>query len=1009
MKRRHLLALTFSLAGMALVACNSDTISGVVGGGDQSGVTRCESNDDCTDAKRPICSSKGVCIADKTKPECVTNDDCENADKPECSDVGTCVAKGTKLECKSDVDCENADKPVCSVVGTCVAKGFEPDCRADADCVDSDKPVCSAVGTCVAKGTKLECSRDADCESADRPVCSMVGTCIARGAKLECTKNDDCTDPKKNVCNEAGKCVAPGSDVKCKRSEDCKEGQYCSGGVCIDEVDCSMLDSDNDTIADIYEGRNFEDDSQSLDTDGDGVPDYLDLDSDGDTIPDSIEGGTSGCSGAVPVDSDSDGEPDFQDSDSDGNGIPDSFEGCRNADFAYNAETGKWPEPKDVYPDFKKNPELICNKPIDSDGDGVPDFQDIDNDGDNLTDTEEISGVSFSAGEIERGTFFVNCDGNGKREIPLGTPAAPIDCDGDTVPDYMDTDSDGDTIPDIVEGKQNKTGVYARYSVDADGDAIPDSYEGCHLEELFIQADGTWPKPDKNNPAHICKDPVDTDGDSHHDYIDLDSDGDGLPDAFEFANRHQGYNYLLKDSDNDGADDLVEFGAGTNPGDKEDNPKTRGNFVFLAPYDKETTPHRETLSFETAIQTIDLFFVFDHTGSMGEEIQSLKSALKEIINDLQCKDLGKACSDNIDCSTLPNSICSEQGRCITSPQYGAGCFDNMWTGLGYYSHANTFWVAAQLSPDSSKTVTMMDRTFNGWGFCSYGNDEVPYQAPICAVLGTKEYNGKQLCYNWGSNTCLTASCSPKSECKMNCSNDPNRLGCAGFRKDAIRIYVQAFDEEECSNGTSKANCAAYQSNVGPILKENKVKFIGLYSDESTTYKDYANDNRKQNVDMSYVAEYIGKASGTVDKNGKPFAYKAADGAVAENAKAGIRAISKNMPIQITTEVVDIDPGASKLVEKLELNMSEQTVHNRICTKLDASKVVIQNYPMINDLMPGTSVCFDVIPVQNQKVIKPASEPKVYKARVNVLGDGSVLNSGIAYFLVPGEIEQEIVN
>ena len=90
-------------------------------------------------------------------------------------------------------------------------------------------------------------------------------------------------------------------------------------------------------------------------------------------------------------------------------------------------------------------------------------------------------------------------------------------------------------------------------------------------------------------------------------------------------------------------------------------------------------------------------------------------------------------------------------------------------------------------------------------------------------------------------------------------------------------------------------------------------------------------------------------------------------------------------------------------------MSEQTVHNRICTKLDASKVVKQDYPMINDLMPGTSVCFDVIPVQNQKVIKPVSEPKVYKARVNVLGDGSVLNSGIAYFLVPGEIEQEVVN
>ena len=985
MKRRHLLALTFSLAGMALVACNSDTISGVVGGGDQSGVTRCESNDDCTDAKRPICSSKGVCIADKTKPECVTNDDCENADKPECSDVGTCVAKGTKLECKSDVDCENADKPVCSVVGTCVAKGFEPDCRADADCVDSDKPVCSAVGTCVAKGTKLECSRDADCESADRPVCSMVGTCIARGAKLECTKNDDCTDPKKNVCNEAGKCVAPGSDVKCKRSEDCKEGQYCSGGVCIDEVDCSMLDSDNDTIADIYEGRNFEDDSQSLDTDGDGVPDYLDLDSDGDTIPDSIEGGTSGCSGAVPVDSDSDGEPDFQDSDSDGNGIPDSFEGCRNADFAYNAETGKWPEPKDVYPDFKKNPELICNKPIDSDGDGVPDFQDIDNDGDNLTDTEEISGVSFSAGEIERGTFFVNCDGNGKREIPLGTPAAPIDCDGDTVPDYVDTDSDGDTIPDIVEGKQNKTGVYARYSVDADGDAIPDSYEGCHLEELFIQADGTWPKPDKNNPAHICKDPVDTDGDSHHDYIDLDSDGDGLPDAFEFANRHLGYNYLLKDSDNDGADDLVEFGAGTNPGDKEDNPKTRGNFVFLAPYDKETTPHRETLSFETAIQTVDIYFSFDQSGSMNNEIDTLQANLPQMLKDLQCEDLGVACNEKKECAGLKENvevICSEKGRCIVSPKVGSdgkGCFSDMWTGIGWWGDINRFSNASSLSEGSAATVAALKSVPN------LGSSENSIQPAICALYGKQH----------GCNN-------------PNCYTGSDRFGCVGYRKGAIKLYVQAGDEANDEWGYTGEFTVAKAQKWATMVKNEKVRYVGLWGTKSALnggIKQFAcfaescpkppcaancNNPTQAEVEKMYVVEISNTNIHTVTKD-------------------TLRELAKEKEIEITTEVVDIDPGASKLVEKLELNMSEQTVHNRICTKLDASKVTIENYPTIHDLRPGTSVCFDVIPVQNQKVIKPVSEPKVYKARVNVLGDGSVLNSGIAYFLVPGEIEQEIVN
>ena len=44
----------------------------------------------------------------------------------------------------------------------------------------------------------------------------------------------------------------------------------------------SAIDSDGDNIPDSVEG--------TVDTDGSGVPDYLDLDSDGDGIPDAKEG-----------------------------------------------------------------------------------------------------------------------------------------------------------------------------------------------------------------------------------------------------------------------------------------------------------------------------------------------------------------------------------------------------------------------------------------------------------------------------------------------------------------------------------------------------------------------------------------------------------------------------------------------------------------------------------------------------------------------------------------------
>ena len=59
------------------------------------------------------------------------------------------------------------------------------------------------------------------------------------------------------------------------------------------------------------------------DTDGDGIPDYLDPDSDGDGILDAEEG---------MADADSDGIPNYLDLDSDGDGVPDAAEGVGDVD-----------------------------------------------------------------------------------------------------------------------------------------------------------------------------------------------------------------------------------------------------------------------------------------------------------------------------------------------------------------------------------------------------------------------------------------------------------------------------------------------------------------------------------------------------------------------------------------------------------------------------------------------------------------------------------------------------
>ena len=236
-------------------------------------------------------------------------------------------------------------------------------------------------------------------------------------------------------------------------------------------------DQDSDSIIDADEG------DDSVDTDGDGTPDYLDDDSDDDGILDVYEAGDFDPA-TPPIDSDGDDIPDFQDDDSDNNGVSDTLEGQR-----------------------------------DTDGDGTPDHLDSDDDGDGFPDTLEIASSTS------------DCDGDGVIDGP-STPEDPRDCDGDGVPDYQDSDSDNDGIPDLIEGSATDSdgdSVADRYDDDSDNDGVPDSDEG------YADSD--------NDTIPNFRDP-DSDGDGLADAIEwaegtdpysADSDDDGVSDLIELA------------------------------------------------------------------------------------------------------------------------------------------------------------------------------------------------------------------------------------------------------------------------------------------------------------------------------------------------------------------------------------------------------------------------------------------------------------------------------------------
>jgi hypothetical protein len=180
-----------------------------------------------------------------------------------------------------------------------------------------------------------------------------------------------------------------------------------------------------------------------------------------------------------PIDTDGDGMPDYVDTDSDNDGILDSAEGL------------------DDNNDGKLN---------DSDGDGIPDYVDSntrDNDGDNIPDAMECP-------------FYPIC----------------LDSDNDGQPDYTEQDSDADGLPDIVEALSMN---------DSDSDGIADIFDVTQTGGADVDGNGI------DDAARA----IDVDGDGSPNYRDVNSDNQGASDTLESIASGL-------DSDGDGIDDVFD-------------------------------------------------------------------------------------------------------------------------------------------------------------------------------------------------------------------------------------------------------------------------------------------------------------------------------------------------------------------------------------------------------------------------------------------------------------------
>ncbi|MBO4698113.1 VWA domain-containing protein [bacterium] len=555
-------------------------------------------------------------------------------------------------------------------------------------------------------------------------------------------------------------------------------------------------------------------------------------------------------------------------------------------------------------------------------GSGGNDTSDT-SDGDTAdTNSEDNDGSGGSGDKTDTSDTVSDSDVPGEQDDPSESEcicgAGDVDADGDGIPNSVEgcDDFDGDSLPNCMDK-------------DSDGDGIPDNVE-C--------------------PSQPCKD---TDGDEIPDFLDKDSDNDGLSDKKE---KEYGTDPCSKDTDGDGDDDMAEIAFKTDPLDDNSHVPAGSMYVVL-PYNANWNANR-TWEFDTDISKIDVAFLLDLSGSMGEEQANLQEKIKsDIVEKIATLNEGTLdaayafvhfmdFSDNMDVvykvDTLVTKDIDELKAAVDSAPLANGGTECDWLVL----------YAATISEDI-------------YGQCST-DPEVAWMPGL---------------------TSERATCNiPLPDCT---GREGNRAGLC-FREKAMPILILITDEPPTDTNMPPVNEKASELAMQTMLAQN-AKFIGI--DSSST---------SGNKNISNFFESVSTATGTLDANGKSFNFTVSSDAVAADGKAMSEKIGE--AIESLTSFVQMDVWVAGNSNEL-CNGTDMSVANFILGGIpvkaeppEGASIDMANMKF-RDVNPGTVVTFDV-QFHNDFCPNQTNAPVLYKAEAMVLGEGAYLSKKEVQIIVP---------
>ena len=743
-------------------------------------------------------------------------------------------------------------------------------------------------------------------------------------------------------------------------------------------------DPDGDGISNRYEGLG--------DADSDGVPNSSDADSDNDGVPDRFEGGHGQAfrCDVPPDDSDNDGTPDFLDGDANGDGIRDAAQVAPSP-----AQPGAGAAPAlDCFRDAERGVSRdtangwACH-PYDTDGDNVPDYADADADGDRISNSAEIA---------------------------PGTAAAPADTDADGVPDWRDRDSDGDGIGDAQEGtadRDNDTVPNYR-DLDSDGDSPTGSEAGNDAAEAGDD--------DLATPAAECARELDVRTldltrpmmDGIPDYLDTDSDNDGLGDREESI---AGTDRCNPDTDGDGQLDSAEVAWCRNHMRARcaSEASTRipdTDYYLILPW-MGAQVARE-LEFGSNLRVADVYFISDTTGSMGGVLRNVQSSI----------------------ATPRTGLIDSITALIPDTWFGVNHYDDFRSG-GYGSGSDrALWPVCAGPPGTPRCIAnagigmqpasrAMDvqATANAIRLGSGGDGpESQVEALYQTIVGDGLFDPSNPAACTGDPGVAPCWVAPR-----NCADGTYGHPC--FRVGALPIVIH-FTDVDFHNGARDpamptgpfahpyTGISPAPHNIEDVINAYNARsgrIINLNASSGTRCEGMRPSGRTSGRPC-YDFRVLAEGTGSVDLDGNPLIFDLPGGgatvspAFVSSVVDAVNTIATRVPLDINT--IPRNDGANpfgvdatRFIRRRTPSCQIAPLNDRCWSEAEgvahADAVARTDLSTFYRVVPGTRVRFTIF-FQNDNVFQGASqESTLFRAFIDVVGDGvTVLDTREVYILVP---------